>query len=540
MSEQIIPILEILLKVSNSISCYLLRMNRLNYEVVALTGEDNGVYDEFNTSLFDLYISKQLSYENAKSLQTYKLMVDKLSINSLYIKLLTADETKTDIFYLVLLSNSINNYNAANVGKFSQLIDELNNKIKSINHIAEAKKPKKKVNKSEDLIHRMKLCEDKLNMFMETSEDMVFILDKYGTISEINNFGAAMLNYQTDELKGRHFIELISAKDKPLVSDAFQRLLSEHKFMSVEASLLSKYDNHIIFEFNGETLIEKGKIAGVLGVGKNITQLRSYENQIQDLNTKLIEARRLISIERNRSKHQKSFLDDLNRLKSEFVSNISHELRTPLASIIGFSETILSDPNMQNDMKIEFNEIIFNEGKRLAKLVEDVLDVSKIEGGEIELEKRELNIVDLLNEVIEENRPNFEKKKITLTTEITSDEVKVNADKIRIKQVFDGLLNNAIKFTNIGGRITLFAQNLFREFEIILSDTGSGIPEKDLPYIFEKFYRVSRPGIELPGTGLGLVFVKQIIDLHKGFISVESEVNKGTTFIIKLPKGIKG
>jgi signal transduction histidine kinase len=98
------------------------------------------------------------------------------------------------------------------------------------------------------------------------------------------------------------------------------------------------------------------------------------------------------------------------------------------------------------------------------------------------------------------------------------------------------LVNNAIKFTNPKGRVKVIAKNLFKEMEIIISDTGIGIPEGDIPFIFQKFYRVSRPGTEIPGTGLGLVFVKQIIDLHKGFITVQSEVGKGTTFAIKLPK----
>ena len=101
------------------------------------------------------------------------------------------------------------------------------------------------------------------------------------------------------------------------------------------------------------------------------------------------------------------------------------------------------------------------------------------------------------------------------------------------------LLNNSIKFTPAGGRITISGQSLYKEFEIIFSDTGVGIPEKDLPNIFQKFYRVNRPGTEIPGTGLGLVFVKQIVDLHKGLITVESEIDKGTSFVIKLPKGLK-
>jgi signal transduction histidine kinase len=142
----------------------------------------------------------------------------------------------------------------------------------------------------------------------------------------------------------------------------------------------------------------------------------------------------------------------------------------------------------------------------------------------------------MLNEAIEAHVKSAQAKNITLSWELPEEEILIDADKERISQTIGRLLNNAIKFTNEKGRIKVIAKNLFNEIEIIISDTGIGIPETDLPYIFQKFYRVSRPGTEIPGTGLGLVFVKQIIDLHKGFITVQSEVGKGTTFAIKLPK----
>jgi two-component system phosphate regulon sensor histidine kinase PhoR len=226
-------------------------------------------------------------------------------------------------------------------------------------------------------------------------------------------------------------------------------------------------------------------------------------------------------------------------MKNEFASNISHEFRTPLASIIGYSEAILSDPNMPKEIQTEFNNIILRESKRLAILVNNVLNLSKIEGGGIKLERSEFNIIKVLNSIIENNRQVIKEKGITLTCDIPVDEIIINGDEEKLRLVFEGLINNAIKFTDSGGRITVSAQSLYKEFEIIISDTGAGIPENDLPNIFEKFYRVRRPGKEIPGTGLGLVFVKQIIDLHKGLIKVYSDVNMGTSFVIKLPKGIK-
>ncbi|MEJ2505254.1 MAG: ATP-binding protein, partial [Ignavibacteriaceae bacterium] len=129
-------------------------------------------------------------------------------------------------------------------------------------------------------------------------------------------------------------------------------------------------------------------------------------------------------------------------------------------------------------------------------------------------------------------------KKLTLDFEQPKEEILLYADKEKLEQATDALINNAIKFTNEDGRVKVIVNNLSKEIEIIISDTGIGIPEKDLPYIFQKFYRVSRPGTEIPGTGIGLVFVKQIIDLHKGLISVQSESGNGTTFVVRLLKNI--
>jgi signal transduction histidine kinase len=190
-------------------------------------------------------------------------------------------------------------------------------------------------------------------------------------------------------------------------------------------------------------------------------------------------------------------------------------------------------------MKKEFNNVILNEGKRLAKLINDVLDLTKVEGGKIVLKKISFDVFKLLEDTIASQRDYADRKNITITFEQTAGELIIDADREKLFQAIDSLINNAVKFTNEYGRIKIICSSQFREVEIIISDTGIGIPEKDLPYIFQKFYRVSRPGTELPGTGVGLVFVKQVVDLHKGLITVLSESGNGTTFVLKLPKSSK-
>ncbi|MCH6574755.1 MAG: PAS domain S-box protein, partial [Bacteroidetes bacterium] len=385
----------------------------------------------------------------------------------------------------------------------------------------------------------VKNWEENFKNLLLISNDLIFILDKEGCFLKVNDSGALLLDYTERELLGKHFLELVPADKNIEVSEAISKMLQSDKVINFTTNLKTKLDRLRSFEITGRTIMRDGKVIGMLGIGNDVSKMKKYEDELIKLKPKLTEAKRLISLERARLWQQSSLIEELDRLKSEFVSNISHEFRTPLASIIGFSETIVSDPDLPEEMKWEFNKVILNEGKRLAKLINDVLDISNIEGGKIILNKISFDLVEMLKEVVERNRESALKKRIVLEFEHPKHQILIEADKEKIGQSFEALINNAIKFTNEDGRVKVIANNLFKEVEIIISDTGIGIPEKDLPYIFQKFYRVSRPGTEIPGTGIGLVFVKQMIDLHKGMISVQSEIGNGTTFIVKFLKSFK-
>ena len=369
----------------------------------------------------------------------------------------------------------------------------------------------------------------------DVARELCFILDKDGKFIIVNEFGASSLDYSVQELLDKHFTDIIDPTFLSLVNSSITLAL-KNDYSFFEASLLDKFEKVNKFQISIKTIRDENKIIGMLGIGKNVTVQRKLENELNDLKPRLVEAERLILLERSRSLNQKIMLEELNRMKSEFVSNISHEMRTPLASIVGFSETIASDPNMPDEMKLEFNLIILNEGKRLAKLINDVLDLSRMETGRIALNKSKINIVKLLQKLIDNNRDSVADKNIALTLEAPYDEIIIDADEERLFQALNLVMENSIKFTSNDGRIKVILNNLYKEIEIIISDTGIGIPEKEFPYLFQKFYRVSRVDSDIPGAGMGLVFVKQIVDLHKGLINIQSEPNKGTSVLIKLSK----
>lgn len=383
---------------------------------------------------------------------------------------------------------------------------------------------------------RLQHSEERFRLLIDTADDLIFVLDGFGYFKMVNKNGANALGYAPEEMTGKHFLDFIGKENELKIAEAFSKILSSQGVTTFEANFSDRFDKEIAFEIRSNPVISDGQVSGMLGIGRNILNRKLDEQKIRDLNTKLIEANRIISIERERARHKITVLEELNKLKSEFISNVSHELRTPLASIVGFAETILSDTDLPKETLHEFSQIILSEGKRLAKLINDLLDFSKLDSGEDELNKEPLNVVRLLDEAAKVFENQLNERNLVLSKDYPAKEIIINADKERLAKVFGNLLSNAIKFTNKGGRISILVQDFGKEVEIVITDTGIGIPEKDLTSLFQKFSKIQRAATQISGTGFGLVTVKQIVDLHKGFIKVRSEVNKGTTFIIRLPK----
>jgi len=234
-------------------------------------------------------------------------------------------------------------------------------------------------------------------------------------------------------------------------------------------------------------------------------------------------------------------LKKLDVLKDEFISTVSHELRTPLTTMKEFT-AILSDEipgKLTSDQK-EYIDIVKGNIDRLSRLVEDLLDISKIEARKLKLKKASVDIIHLAQSVVSTLKPAADKAKITLETSFAASSLDVNLDSDRIIQAITNLLSNAIKFTPANGKVTVKIKDHKTQIECSVIDTGIGIAPENLNKLFGKFQQFDRrvgPGHK--GTGLGLAITKKIIEMHNGTIGVESEFKKGSKFIITLPKNIK-
>jgi len=229
-------------------------------------------------------------------------------------------------------------------------------------------------------------------------------------------------------------------------------------------------------------------------------------------------------------------LEEISQHKSEFLANMSHELRTPLNAIIGFSEVLVERMFGElNEKQEEYLRDILDSGKHLLSLINDILDLSKVEAGRMELELGTFSLREALENGLTMLRERASRHGIGLGLEVDPAVDLIEADERKVKQVIFNLLSNAVKFTRDGGRVEVTARRVDGEVQMAVQDTGIGIAPEDQEHIFEEFRQVGQGAARTEGTGLGLALAKRLIDLHGGRIGVESEPGVGSTFTFTLP-----
>lgn len=230
------------------------------------------------------------------------------------------------------------------------------------------------------------------------------------------------------------------------------------------------------------------------------------------------------------------YLQRLERIRTEFLANVSHELRTPIFAIQGYIETLLNGAINDNNVNINFLEKANNHTLSLNNLLNDLIDISMIESGEMKMSFRYFNINEYLKSIVQDLMPMAEEKNIQLIYHKVNDRLQLFGDKNKLRQALVNLIQNAIKYTE-KGRVEVFVEDEPKYAKIIVKDSGYGIADEDLSRIFERFYRVDKArSREVGGTGLGLAIVKHIIEAHGSKIEVSSKVDIGSEFSFKLKK----
>ncbi|WP_209122528.1 ATP-binding protein [Alkalihalobacillus sp. BA299] len=227
----------------------------------------------------------------------------------------------------------------------------------------------------------------------------------------------------------------------------------------------------------------------------------------------------------------------LDKLRKDFIANVSHELRTPISMLQGYSEAIIDDIAQTDEEKKEIAQIIYDESLRMGRLVNELLDLARMEAGHIELQVQSVNAKELSEKITRKFQGLAKEQGIELSATISDDLTTAQFDPDRIEQVLTNLIHNAIRHTNKGGRVQLSVRPIESYLRFDIEDSGSGIPEEDLPFVFERFYKADKARTRgRSGTGLGLAIAKNIVEAHGGEISVHSKINEGTTFTFQIPR----
>lgn len=479
--------------------------------------------------------------------------------------------------------------------------------------------------------------EELFRAYVETANDMVYTLDLQGVLTYINSHGAKLLGCSQAELLGRSYLDFVSPPYREKTAQAFVNLMQTGELQNFEFVLRTQYGTEIYLEVNGRLLFREGQLIGGIGIGRDVTERKQIEKQLQifslavdsaydskvftDLDGQIIyvnaaagrifnwQTEMLIGThaavfysERKQTEwlieqasaggwsgevicnrrngepfaalvsvspvldkegcaiavslitrditQQKQFeaelaaknleLERASRLKSEFLANMSHELRTPLTSILGFSSILQKQifGSLNAKQQIYLHQI-YQSGQHLLGLINDVLDLSKVEAGQLHLDFVPIVVNELCEKTLALVSEQARIRGLTVHSSIEPDLEPVMADELRLRQMLLNLLSNAIKFSNESGDIGLDVRMHADQLRLTVWDTGIGIPDHKQHLLFQPFQQVDGSlSRRHEGTGLGLALTQKLAELHSGTVEMESKEGEGSRFTICLPMNL--
>lgn len=373
-------------------------------------------------------------------------------------------------------------------------------------------------------ISALEASEAKYRSFIETANDIIYSINPEGYFTYLSPNVEDILGFAPSELQGLPFVEVLHPEDIEHCRRFFESIISGERKRGLEYRVKHKDGSwrwHTSSAF--PQVNEQGEVIAFMGFGYDTTERKIADLKQQELNQALIKA---------------------NRLKDEFLAMMSHELRTPLNAILGMTESlqesVFGEINTRQEQAIKTIE---KSGDHLLSLINDILDMAKIEAGKVELDLRDVEIHALCESSLALVDTQAQKKHIQLKVTLPFHLPKIHVDEGRIRQVLLNLLNNAVKFTPDYGQVTL--EVIYpathddqdpNQLRFAVNDTGIGIAVEDMTRLFQPFVQIdSALNRQHEGTGLGLVLVKKIVDLHGGKVAVTSEVGVGSCFMVDLP-----
>ncbi|QEE16621.1 PAS domain S-box protein [Promethearchaeum syntrophicum] len=359
-----------------------------------------------------------------------------------------------------------------------------------------------------------KLETKRLASIVGTSSDSIVSMDKEGMIKSWNKGAERIYGYALEEVLEKSISMLIPPDRMEEIPNLIEKVVQGESYKLFETKRLRKDGKVLSVNVTISPILDlKGDIVGISSISRDVTESLEQQKQYQD---QLIKS---------------------SQFKSDFMASMSHELRTPLNSIIGFTDILIEkfygDVNEKQD---HYLNNVRTSAEHLLNLINDILDISKIEAGKVELKYRDFDLLNLVSQIEIEVKPLYKKKGLNFELVGFEKGTIINADPIRFKEILLNLLSNAIKYTEKGGiKLDFMEDEKNWKFKII--DTGIGIAPEDFGIIFQEFKRVESDYVEsIEGTGLGLMLTKKLIELHGGHITFTSVLGEGSSFSFTLPK----
>ena len=395
------------------------------------------------------------------------------------------------------------------------------------------------------LAEALRESEERHCAVLQTANDAIISIDSWGNIISWNRGAQVIFGYTEEEILGKEITVLIPRQFRDDFREGMARLSAGEgpDYKSWMNEFLGMRKDGSVFPTEVSLAEWKaGKDTFYTSIVRDITERKRAEEELKETNERLDLQNEELRVQGQELLEKSKELEKANQAKSEFLAHMSHELRTPLNVIIGFAELMQGQvPGKVNTEQKQCLDDILGSSRYLLTLVNDILDLTKIESGKVELRLRKVSLPDLVESIKSEIMPVLAKKRQSLEVKLGRGLPRVNIDEAKVGQVLINLLGNSAKFTPESGTLRIEAAREDNCCRVSVIDNGIGVREGNQKSIFEPFYQVDRPlNNGLGGTGLGLTIARQIVEEHGGRIWVGSEYGKGSRFNFTLPLATDG
>jgi len=380
---------------------------------------------------------------------------------------------------------------------------------------------------------------ERFRLMVEQSQDWFWEFDENANFTYVSLRIRDLLGYEPEEILGQNAFDLMDEAEAARVRQYFDPIAEKHlPFTHLENVNRHKDGHEVVLESSGTPIFDRtGRFCGYRGIDRDITRRKKVERILREKQKQLKQAL-------EEAGRVEQALKEIDRIRNEFISSAAHELNTPVCAIMGYAELLLDrtvHDRFDDEQKREFLSEIYERGETLSRIIEDLLDISRIESGQhLVLDRQPTNLPAFLDQQSAYFGTHYLQHHFRLELPDAPTQPVLSFDRRRLRQVLDNLVSNAVKYSQPRTKIILQAEEEAAGWRVRIIDEGIGMSEEQATRVFDKFYRADSSDSAISGLGLGMSIAKQIVEAHGGQIEVQSRLRQGTTIDMFLPRNPSG